>query len=338
MDEISDIKWFQKFEWSDNPFKIQPDPDHIVGFLDMRTKILTYIYSRDPFMVVGPTGAGKTTLLKWIQNYKGNGIYVNFLGGIDEKELKRQISGGFWSRFLGFFAGKKKKIILVDEAQEMPYRISKWLRAKFDEGEIFSLVFASINENLENIEHPFKDRIGGRIIRVRKLTEEEAFKIVRQRIFSQGRHNPFTDNALRRIFEVSDYSPRKILENCETCCISAVNEKIEYINKDFVEKILGRLPTKTIKIEKPRNDSAIKLSPVQHRIIKILSEGKSTTSDIAKKIGASRASIAKQLSRLALKTDKKLLMKKGITSPLVRTIGSGRPVFYELTEEGKKFL
>ena len=307
---ISDTKWFKVFGWSDNPFKIQPDPEHIVGFIDMRTRILTYIHSRDPFLVIGPTGAGKTTLLKWIARQKSNSLYINFLDGIDKNNLKKQIDGGFWSKFFGFFTGKKEKIVLMDEIQEMDTETSKWLRRRFDDMKVYSMAMATINPSLNNLEEAFKDRIGSRIIKVRKLTEEEAFKVVRQRIFSRGKHNPFTDEALKRIFEISVYSPRKILENCEKCCISAAMEKIEYINRDFVDKLFSMEEIPVVS----KKSNVRKLSPVQQKILKILSEGNFTTSEIAKKLGVSRASIAKQLSRLSLKTDKELLKKKGITS------------------------
>jgi len=336
METFSDTKWFEAFGWSDNPFKIQPDPEHIVGFIDMRTRILTYIHSRDPFLVIGPTGAGKTTLLKWIEKQKPNSVYINFLDGIDKNNLKKQIDGGFWSKFFGFFTGKKEKIVLMDEIQEMNPEIAKWLRRRFDDMKVYSMVMATINPNLNNLEDAFKDRIGDRIVTVRKLTEEEAFKIVRQRIFSHGKHNPFTDDALKRIFEISGYSPRKILEKCEACCIQAVRDNMEYINRDFVDRMFGMEPPVVSGPE--RKSNVKKISPVQQKILKILSAGSFTTSDIAKKLGVSRASIAKQLSRLSLKTDKELLKKKGVISPLVKTANDGRPVLYELTEEGKKLL
>ena len=336
METFSDTKWFKAFGWSDNPFKIQPDPEHIVGFIDMRTKILTYIHSRDPFLVIGPTGAGKTTLLKWIERQKPNSVYINFLDDIDKSSLKNQIEGGFWSKFLSFFRGKKEKIVLMDEIQEMSPEVAKWLRRRFDDMKIYSMVMATINPKLDNLEEAFKDRIGNRIVTVRRMTEGEAFKIVRQRVFSLGRHNPFTDEALRRIFEISEYSPRKILENCEACCINAAKNNIEYINRDFVDRMFDMEPPVVSEPEKKSNVK--KLSPVQQKILKILSGGDFTTTEIAKELGVSRASIAKQLSRLSLKTDKELFKRKGITSPLVKTIGEGRPVLYGLSDEGRKII
>ncbi len=330
--------WFVYFGWSDNPFKVRPDPQNIVGFIDMRTQILTYMRSDDPFIVTGPTGAGKTTLLKWVEKHKENSIYFNFLNDIDEKEFKKRIEGVFLEKLRNLFFNVKKTI-LIDEVQEMSPELLKWLRAKFDDGKISSLVLASIKEDLENLEDPFLERIGKRIVFVRNLTEDEAFKMVKQRMFTKGKNNPFTDNALRKIFEFSNFSPRKILENCEACCIYAFREGLRYINEDLVNKAIN--PKITFNKEKtPRviTQNIRNLSPVQQKIIKLLSEKEMTTKQIAEELNASRASMAKQLSRLSFKTDRKLLESKGISSPLVEVKNKGRPVIYGLTKNAKELL
>ncbi|UCG95293.1 MAG: AAA family ATPase, partial [archaeon] len=310
------MEWFRLFGWSDNPFKIRPDPGNIVGFIDMRTRILTYIKSEDPFIVTGATGAGKTTLLKWLEENKEDSVYFNFLNEIDEKEFKKAIEGTFWEKLLSLFSDRRK-LVLIDEAQEMPPKLLKWLRGRFDEGEISSVVLASIKEDLNNLEEPFADRIGRRIVFVRKLTEEEAFKMVKQRMFSKGDVNPFTEEGLRRVFEISHFSPRKILENCESCCIYAVGEGAKYINRSLVNKALEDVEHEEIKAEQKKTNykkepqgyggDLKSLSPGQQKIINMLEGREMTTKQIAEEIGASRASVAKQLSRLSFKTDQKLL-------------------------------
>lgn len=80
--------WFKNFGWSDNPFKIRPDPDNLVGFVDTRSKILSYIHAESPLLITGPTGTGKTTLLQWVKKQK-KAVYINFLE-YDEKSLKNK--------------------------------------------------------------------------------------------------------------------------------------------------------------------------------------------------------------------------------------------------------
>jgi hypothetical protein len=55
-------------------------------------------------------------------------------------------------------------------------------------------------------------------------------------------------------------------------------------------------------------------------------------------MNASRASVAKQLSRLSFKTDKKLLQNKGFGAPLVEAKNKGRPVIYGLSQKTKSLL
>jgi len=348
MGEFDTVEWFRNFGWSDNPFKIRPDPHHIVGFIDMRAQILRYIRSEDPFIVTGMTGAGKTTLLKWVEEQKKHALYFNFLDDIDEKKFKKTVNGNFIDRLKRFFSSHKK-MVLVDEVQEMPPNLLKWLRSRYDNGDVSSLVLASIQEDLKNLEEPFVDRIGGRIVSVRNLTEPEAMKMVRQRVFTNGKNNPFTDEGLRRIFEHSKFSPRKILENCETCCIYAAQEGSKYITVDLVNSALGGVEQikQTIRFDEPEpieekeiceepqaTDANISdLSPSQQEIIKLLSQQDLTTHNIAEMMNVSRASVAKQLSRLSFKTDKKLLQSKGFEKPLVKPKNKGRPVIYMLTKE-----
>ncbi len=339
MEETEGVEWFKFFEWSDNPFKIRPDPGNMVGFIDMRTRMLTYMNSEDAFIVTGTTGAGKTTLLRWIEEQKNNALYFNFLDDIKERHFKKKVEGGFLEKLFRLFSDSKKTV-LIDEAQEMSPELMKWLRGKYDSGKVSSIVLASIREELHNLEEPFVDRIGGRIVTVRSLTEEEAFKMVKQRIFSKGKSNPFTEEALGMIFARSGCSPRKILENCEACCIYALRNNVKYIGQGVVKEALGgfKAPEAPVKKEAGTSADIRNLSPSQRKIIKILSEEELTTKQIAERLDVSRASVAKQLSRLSFKTDKKLLQSKGFNSPLVEPKNMGRPVVYGLNEEAGKIL
>ena len=304
--------WFKRFGWSDNPFKIRPDSENLVGFLDVRTKLLSHVHSESPVILLGPTGTGKTTILKWLQEQK-NAVYINMLD-FDEKDFKKQISG-FKTKLKRIFGSKH--VVLLDEAHATPPEVSEWVRAKYDKGEIDSLVMAMVHDELKNFSEAFVDRVGTRKMEMRTVTEEEAFKIVRQRIFSQGSEDPFTTKALKHIINFSDYHPRKILENCEKCCIHAHWNEMRYIDERFAKKILGAKPkikqTKRIKSQSKENKktkeipskSKSSLSPTQQKIIDLLSKKNLTTKEIASEIDISRASAAKQISRLMLRTDKK---------------------------------
>lgn len=360
-----DGPWFKAFGWSENPFKIQPDPEHIVGFVDMRAKIMSYIESHDPFLIIGPTGAGKTTLLLWVTSQKGGTRYVyhNFLEEKSDNKLRSKISGGL----LGLL-DRRPIVALLDEVQEINPETARYLRGLFDNGRVRSLVMAAMTDKLPNLEEPLLSRIGERRIYVRNIDEREALQIVRQRVFAYGQSSPFDEDALRIAFSYADYSPRKILETCEKLCMEAATRGKTRVDADFASLVLKpREPTlanvkstiisppsgeiKKLVREKLRQimesnvgeEPATKkerpldaLSPTQRKILETLRSKDMTTDEIAKSLGITRASAAKQLSRLALNTDADLLRSKGIDKPLVVQKGSGRPVVYGLSPESKE--
>ena len=361
-------QWFTKFGWNENPFKIQPDPEHIMGFVDMRAKIMAYIESHDPFLIIGPTGAGKTTLLLWVASQKGGVRYVyhNFLDDKSGARLRGKVRGGI----LGFF-DRKPIVALLDEVQEMDTETAKWLRGQFDHGKIKSLVMAGMTDRLPNLEEPLLSRIGERRVYVRNLDEREAMQIVRQRVFAKGTSNPLDEDAMRIAFSYADYSPRRVIETCERLCMEAAAQNKARVDADFTSMVLKpkeptmsavksavvsppsgeikRLVREKLKqimeadsdgaavqpLQTPKDKYTDALSPTQQKIVDALRKKEMTTDEVARSIGITRASAAKQLSRLALNTDAELLTSKGITNPVVLQKGTGRPVVYGLSNEYK---
>ncbi|QQG40302.1 MAG: AAA family ATPase [Candidatus Aenigmatarchaeota archaeon] len=359
--------WFSQFGWNENPFKIQPDPEHVVGFVDLRARIMAYVESHDPFLIVGPTGAGKTTLLLWTATQtNARYVYHNFLDERSDASLRRKVRGGL----LGFF-DRRPIIALLDEVQEMAPETARYLRGIFDQHGIQSVVMAAMTDKLPNLEEPLLSRIGERKIYVRNVDERESMQIIRQRVFAKGKDNPFDEDALRIAFAYAEYSPRKILETCEKLCIDGASKGKTRIDADFASLVLKpKEPTlaavknaivtppsgeiKRLVREKLRkimeSDAGTEirktppatpivqtvkpatvvdaLSPTQRKIYEALRAKDMTTDELARAVGITRASAAKQLSRLALNTDAELLTSRGITKPLVVQKGSGRPVVY----------
>lgn len=357
--------WFNQFGWEENPFKIQPDPEHIIGFVDVRAKILAYIDSHDPFLILGPTGAGKTTLLLWVKAQGETSkkevryVYHNFLEEKSDVVMRKKIRG------LRYVFDRRPVVALLDEVQEMQPETARYLRGLFDSHRILSLVMASVTEKLPNLEDPLLARIGERRIYLRNLDEREALQIVRQRVFAKGQSNPFDEDALRVVFSYADYSPRRILETCERLCMEAASQGKKRVDADFVTLVLKpKEPTlatvksavvsppsgeikklvreklrqimqASVETGKPETRRAVldALSPTQRKILEALRARPMTTDELAKALGITRASAAKQLSRLALNTDAELLKAKGVTTPIVVTKGKDRPVVYTINDE-----
>ncbi|MBI4017331.1 MAG: AAA family ATPase [Candidatus Aenigmarchaeota archaeon] len=348
--------WFSKFGWNENPFKIQPDPEHIVGFVDMRAKIMAYVDSHDPFLVVGPTGAGKTTLLLWVSEQPSDMRYVyhNFLEEKSDARLRGKIRGLRW------LLDRRPIVVLLDEVQEMDSATARYLRGLFDKGRIRSLVMAAMTDTLPNLEEPLLARIGERRIYVRNLDEREAMQIVRQRVFARGSANPLDEEALKMAFAYADYAPRRVLETCERLCMEAAAQGKARVDTDFASLVLKPKESTLINIkhaviappsgeikrlvreklrqimesdvvQTPSAAPVGALSPTQQKVVDALRGNDMTTDELAKAVGITRASAAKHLSRLALNTDAELLKSKGVLEPVVVQKGTGRPVVYALS-------
>lgn len=347
--------WFKKYGWKSNPFKVNPDPKRLVGFSDLKSDLITYMMSHDCCLLLGSTGAGKTTLLRWLKNnaeLNAKIYYFTFNREIDRKEIENRIKRGFLSRLFS----RKGTILLLDEAQDMPESVGKWLKAEYDEGNIQAMVISAISRDiLSNLDGSLLDRVGDREVRTRKLKRSEAEELIDKRVLSVGEENPFTDEALIRIFRTANFFPRKILELAERVCIEHVRNRKEggEIPASSVRKALGEeevhLPS--MRITPPRTEKSEDkdfpddlekimhdLTPTQRSIIRILSQENLSTQELAERMDRNRSTVSKELSRLALRSDEESMRKKGIESPVVERKGSGRPVIYGLASQYKRLF
>ena len=82
------------------------------------------------------------------------------------------------------------------------------------------------------------------------------------------------------------------------------------------------------------------LSPLQWDIVMALSESSNamTYEDLEKKIGKSKGSIAKQLSRLAMISDVDLMRRKGIVEPVVKKISKDTGQVFDLVDKYRFML
>jgi len=349
------MTWFSRYGWKHNPFSVLPDPNYMIGFEEIKESILNFIMSNDMCLLTGATGSGKTTMLLWLERHGLKKFKAAYIDGLNyssvdvDKLIKSKRS--FLDRIL---RRKPKIVLLVDEVQNVPQSFSESLKGKWDLQDVHSIVFASIDERLENLTPSLRDRIGYRTVRLRPLTEEECFELVERR--TNGKNNPFDEEALRYVFLVSNYQPRSILENLERLAIKFSNKeektKPGSITLEDVKSVLEtkrerrtktrkKIPTeperKPISYARPEDVLLYKLTNQQRKIVIALSEKPLTTNEISEKLGISSDSVWKQLSRLMLSTDAEMMKRKGITTPVVEKI-SDAPARYALVREVRRLF
>lgn len=294
-----------------NPFSIKPNTK-LIGLEDKKTILKKYTEGGNICFLNGPAGTGKTSLLRWMQsNLKGHKVLY-----IDGKELDEYFDlnkhllqrRNFLQKL--FRIKSKNVVLLVDEAQDCLKCFVNSLQTNWDNDQIKGVVIAQISSDLSGFPQSFKERIGKKIVRLRRLSEEEISQLMNVR--TKGKHS-FDEEAVSLIAEKADYIPRRALEICEMAYNSIDKKKItaddieNMLNKAEEELLLNE-PVKLEEIQgRPKDDalfplekvdSAEKLSPMQKKIVKLLLEDRRTAKQLAKILNTSEGSVGKQISEL----------------------------------------
>jgi len=294
-----------------NPFSTKPNPK-LVGLEDKKVALKKYLEGGNICFLNGPAGTGKSSMLRWLQDSMG-GHKVLYLDGkeIDEYfDLNKHmlLNRSLLQKILGM--KPKNIVLLVDEAQDCLKSFINTLQTTWGNDRVKSIVMTQISSDISHLPHSFRERIGRKIVRLRRLTEEEIVELIKIR--TNGKH-PFDEDALSLIAEKSDYIPRRALEICEMAINNIPKKKItseelqQMLNKADEELLLNE----PVKLEEPKGklendelfpldkvDSAEKLSPMQKKIIKILLEDRRTAKQLSKILNTSEGSVGKQLSEL----------------------------------------
>ncbi len=352
--------WYENFDYDRNPFVVRPDEKTFVGYRDIIKKVAEGIASEDVIIIRGETGSGKTTLLKYLFSKIRHPLTPIYYNAIEEKFDMKKITGdkkGFLETVLNLQKERKKNIILlVDEAHKLRDEEIERIKAGYDSGVFRSLIIAT-TEPLENLPRSLVDR-ATTILELRAMTTDEAWSMIEQRL--NGMPNPFQKESLDLIVRYANGNPRRIFKTCELVLKELpvkYSDLPTYILPEHVSEILGinnndeqvKVEEKTEKTSEEHEEYEIEdidlgsdllnsLSPLQKRIIHALKEGPLTYDELEKKVGAKRSTLAKQISRLSMSSDPELLMKKGITRPLVEKVGTNGSTKIKLTEYAKSLL
>lgn len=225
--------WLNEYSWKDNPFSIKPSPDTLVGIDKKRDELIDLINGGNIILLTGQPGIGKTSLLKWIElNLQKHEVFY-----LDAEEINDSFSiDNFLKKNTKSLFRKypKNAVILLDESQCSNLKLNDAMKLHWDQNHIKSIVIAQTTEALdETFSEGFVDRIGHRIIKLTGLNKSKVYELIQMRT---NEENPFNKEAIELIAKISDYNPRKILENCEKVCMMS-NGKRD-INAFDVEQFL----------------------------------------------------------------------------------------------------
>ncbi|MBS3107426.1 hypothetical protein J4468_00780 [Candidatus Woesearchaeota archaeon] len=233
--------WYKQLGFYNNPFSIKPAAFHddIVGYEKEVEQILDLVEMGAIISLEGDFGLGKTSILKRIvAEFGGNKKIVYYSCNTTESNIdydKLLIERhGFIGRLLKLKS--KEMILLLDEAQDLSAEDSEKLLEYYREGFFKSIVLVS-KEGKNEYQAGIKKLIGKNIFKLKKLSDEEAVKLVRKRI---GNLSFLTDDMIIDIYKKSENNPRVLLENCEDVCKEAVEEMEDKVQKEQVKNIIDK--------------------------------------------------------------------------------------------------
>ncbi len=235
--------WYKQLGFYNNPFSIKPAAyhDNLYGYDDAIGEVINKIKEGGVVFVEGDYGAGKSTMLKKIIHaFGGKKEVVYYSCNITENSINIEslIEGrkGFWSRL--FFSGSDENLILLlDEAQDLSKEDSEEVMRSFNEKKFKTVILVTKDIKKMNLAEDMRKAIvKDNVIRIGRLTNEDAVSLIRKRI---GSTSLLSDDMIKLILKKSDYNPRRLLKNCEEVCRYAVENIEDKVKEEHIKKVLG---------------------------------------------------------------------------------------------------
>ncbi len=243
--------WYKKLGFYNNPFSIKPAAFHseVVGY--ELNGLFSKIESGSINYVKGNMGVGKTTILKNIISRfggKGKVIYTSCNTSDRKTNFKKLLTGtSFMNRLLS--SPSKNMILLVDEAQDIKKQESSEVLRFFKKGNFKSVVFFGTEYPEDKFNPELSKLAKDNIQNLTKLKPDYAVELVRKRV---GTLEFISDATIKKIYRLSGFNPRKLLENCEDVFKHAVDSGAEQITEKHIKSVVKevKMPKKKPAAEK----------------------------------------------------------------------------------------
>ena len=227
------MEWFEKRDFFENPFNTEPTTE-LTGFNEMSEGLQYRVASGSMVFLEGSEGSGKTSLLKFlIQKFGGFGkvIYTD-LNKDKDFDIKRlmQKKYGFFGKLVG--ATPRDMILLLDNVKQISKRNAGLIKYYFDQGYIKSVVFSGEKYKKADIPPGVRERIGNRVLSIKKLTSDEALQLFRSRIDDKL----LSDAFIRKIYKKSS-STKDFLKKCDKLYDYITSNNIKNVTEKTLEMV-----------------------------------------------------------------------------------------------------
>ncbi len=225
--------WFKTYGFKENPFKITPKPEYMVGYESQEIQAKEAITSGDIIVITGPTGYGKTTLLRKLKNWAARQGYKTVYfdctySPSDQVNFRELLSVKTFFGLRKRLPVKKDRIVLfLDEVQRLGKDKLEELKYYYDSERIHSIVMSTISHL--NVHESMRTRVA-ETVKLCNLTAHDLRSMILKRV-EKGK-NPFSPDGIEEIVLLSGNNPRSVLINAEKVC--------KVLHTSFPEGNIGR--------------------------------------------------------------------------------------------------
>ncbi len=218
------MQWYKQLGFSQYPLDPRSNPN-LIGVDGIQEQITQYILQGNMCLLAGFTGSGKTSMLQKISRSSElkdfRFIFISADGVKKNYDIDDAIKSSKSFVELITFQKPRKVVVLLDESHLANRILTESIKSKWNfvypngDKMIQSVIVSQIEPKLgTNFSGSFIDRLGKRVVQMRRLTFGELQAVLDLRL-NTGKHNyvsNFTKSGLDFLTKSADGSVRQLLE------------------------------------------------------------------------------------------------------------------------------
>ncbi len=230
------MAWYENYDFDEDPFL---SSGKVFGIDEVLNELSYRVESGSMVFLEGKEGFGKSAVIKeLIRAFGGKGKVIYFdCGHIEKKVNIESLMKGKYGIFGKLFGVNPKNMMLfLDNANFLTKKNCERIKYYFDNNYIKSVVFTGAAYSKAHFSKSVRDRIGGRVIKLKELSPEQAVELVRSRAPNL---DIFSDELIKKIYRHSGGNVKKFLADLSSASERACNEGDGKVSEKHIVEVLG---------------------------------------------------------------------------------------------------